>query len=98
MKNVETFSDALAKNSDGIGTLIADLSVAARRIADLSTQLQNVAEAIDPARVRQIVDGVAAVVSALADEREKISTLVSDASSAARTAVLRWRPRSCSRG
>lgn len=88
LKNVETFSDALAKNSDGIGTLIADLSVAARRIADLSTQLQNVADAIDPARVREIVDGVAAVVSALADEREKISTLVSDASSAARSIAV----------
>lgn len=84
LRNVEFFSEGLAKNSDAIGTLIADLSVAARRIADLSSQLQNVAEAINPARVREIVDGAAAVVTALADEREKIGALVSDASSAAR--------------
>lgn len=84
LKNVETFSDALAKNSDAIGTLIADLSIAARRIADLSQQLQTISEAIDPARVKEFVDGAAAVTTALADQREKISALVSDAGLAAR--------------
>lgn len=85
LRNAERFSEALAKNSDAIATMISDLSVAARRISDLSSQLQTVAEAVDPAKVREIVDGAAALATTLADQREKIAGLVTDAGAAARS-------------
>jgi phospholipid/cholesterol/gamma-HCH transport system substrate-binding protein len=84
IRNVQTFTDALAANSQAVSTLLADASTAARRIADLSARLEAVAEAVDPRKVGEIVDGAASVVSAVAAQREDIRTLIADASRAAR--------------
>ena len=64
--NVATFSDALAANSDGVRDALATIADAgkqvgpmAEQIGALSTRLGELAEAIPPERVTQVVDNIA---------------------------------------
>jgi phospholipid/cholesterol/gamma-HCH transport system substrate-binding protein len=84
IRNVQSFSEALAQNNQALSTLVSDASIAARRVADVSARLETVVAAMDPNRVRETVDGIAAVVTTLAEQREQIGSLIADASRAAR--------------
>jgi phospholipid/cholesterol/gamma-HCH transport system substrate-binding protein len=84
VRNIQGFSEALAQNNQAVSTMLADASIAARRVADLSARLEAVAEAIDPRRVGEIVDGMATIVNTLAEQREQLRRFVDDVSRAAR--------------
>jgi ABC-type transport system involved in resistance to organic solvents, periplasmic component len=60
--NIETFSKALAENSEGVGDLLANVSAMAKTVGEVSVSLRGSAEqleailgAVDPAEVRVIV-------------------------------------------
>jgi phospholipid/cholesterol/gamma-HCH transport system substrate-binding protein len=84
VRNIQGFSEALTQNNQAVSTMLADASIAARRVADLSARLEAVAEAIDPRRVGEIVDGMATIVNTLAEQREQLRRFVDDVSRAAR--------------
>jgi phospholipid/cholesterol/gamma-HCH transport system substrate-binding protein len=86
LKNVETFSNALAQNSEGVAKFLASTGNAADRIAELSVDLQKltgsldrIVQAVDPQDVRKIVTNVRELSDTLAGQRERFATLVDDA-------------------
>jgi phospholipid/cholesterol/gamma-HCH transport system substrate-binding protein len=88
--NIETFSDALAKNSDKISSFIEDASGAARRINEvgkrievLADNLNTVVEAINPDEVRAIIGDVRSFTDALAANSDKVTVLAENAGQAA---------------
>jgi phospholipid/cholesterol/gamma-HCH transport system substrate-binding protein len=87
IQNVRQFTDALAQNSQAVSSLLADASIASRRVADLSARLEQMANAIDPQRLAETVDGVSTVVSTIAGERERIAAIIADTARATRTAA-----------
>lgn len=87
IRNVQQFTDALAANSQAVSSLLADASIASRRVADLSARLEQIANAIDPQRLSETIDGVSTVVSTIAGERERIAQIVTDTARATRTAA-----------
>ncbi len=77
--NVETFSKALSENSDGIRDFmgsIADLARAAKpltaRLDSLAGQADNLAKAVDPDKVRSIVNDAASLTSRLNSAAAKL--------------------------
>jgi phospholipid/cholesterol/gamma-HCH transport system substrate-binding protein len=72
--NVETFSRALAENADGVDEALASISKAATAVGDISdnlegtvTRAEQILNAIDPAKVSELVDRVTAASADLAD-------------------------------
>ncbi|MCP8937291.1 MlaD family protein [Alsobacter sp. SYSU M60028] len=87
VRNIETFSDALAQNSPGIAQFMTSTGNAADKIASLAVDLQKlsdsldrVVKAIDPAEVSKIVSDVGKVTSSVADQSDKIGDIVRNAS------------------
>lgn len=70
--NVEVFTSALAANSDGLETLLAN-------VADLSNNIKSLSDAADPAKIKAIVDNADRVMLAAA----KFSSRSADELSAA---------------
>ncbi len=88
VRNVETFSDALAQNSQGVAQFLSSTGKAADRIAELSVDLQRltgdidrIVRGVDPQDVSRIVSDIREVTSTFAAEKDKISTIMSDAAS-----------------
>jgi phospholipid/cholesterol/gamma-HCH transport system substrate-binding protein len=91
VKNVETFTDALAANSGGVKDFLAGMSDLGRTIRPLSVRLEALAgnvdklvTAVDPAKVRSIVTNADAFVAALGKNKQNIDSLLADASKVAR--------------
>lgn len=82
--NAEVFSEALAKNSDKIETLVGDASNAARNISELAKRLDTVLENVDPDKLSQIVDNVAQISASIAAERDKFAGIIADVQRAAK--------------
>jgi len=61
--NVETFTSALAANSDGIKDLLANVSDLSSNIKGVSTRLNSIVDAVDPAKVKSTVDNANKVMS-----------------------------------
>jgi len=61
--NVETFTSALAANSDGIKDLLANVSDLSSNIKGVSTRLNSIVDAVDPAKVKSTVDNANRVMS-----------------------------------
>ncbi|WP_293868806.1 MCE family protein [uncultured Alsobacter sp.] len=87
VKNVETFSDALAQNSQGVAQFLSSTGNAADKIASLSQDLQKLTENIDrivrgvnPDDVKNVVSNLQDITSAVAAEKAKISQIIADAS------------------
>ncbi|MCO6052100.1 MCE family protein [Mesorhizobium sp. RP14(2022)] len=64
-RNVQTFSDALAANADGIDRFLESVTAVSNELSGLSGKLdgsiqaaQNILESVDPNQIRQIVDNV----------------------------------------
>ncbi len=88
--NIETFSNALAANSDKVSSFIEDASAAARRINEvggriqvLADNLNDVVKAIQPDEIRAIVGDVRTFADALAANSDKITVLAENAGQAA---------------
>jgi phospholipid/cholesterol/gamma-HCH transport system substrate-binding protein len=91
VKNVETFTDALAANSGGVKDFLAGMSDLGRTIRPLSVRLEALAgnvdklvTAVDPAKVRSIVTNADDFVAALGKNKQNIDSLLADASKVAR--------------
>ncbi len=73
VRNVEKFSDALAKNSDGVETFLADVAAAARTVSGLSgriesfvTTAEGLVASVDKDKIAKIVDNAVRVSDSLA--------------------------------
>ncbi len=91
IKNIDTFSQALADSSDEIRTFLTDASSAARRLDTLGAQVENLTQIveeqladIEPGAIGRTVDNIERFSTALADNSGRITMLVEDATSAAR--------------
>ena len=91
VKNAQIFSDALASNADGLKDFMAGVADLGRTIRPLATRLEGLAgnvdrlvTAVDPAKVRSIVDNAEEFTAALGRNRQNIDTLLTDAAKVAR--------------
>lgn len=79
VKNFETFSSSLAKNSEGIDKFLVNVSKAAESLEGLSTKLdasivrtQEILAAVDPKKVETSLDNIAAFTAQLKDSTKRI--------------------------
>jgi phospholipid/cholesterol/gamma-HCH transport system substrate-binding protein len=91
IKNVDTFSKALSDNSSGINSALAGLSDLGKKIGPLADHLQVLSDdvdklvaAVDPDKVRHVVNNVDTFTGALADNKASIDSLLSDAATLAK--------------
>ena len=91
VRNVQTFSDALAKNAPAIDTLLASVSQAAGRIGPLAAKLEKLSDdtdalitAIDRQRLARIVENVQDVTQTVRDNRAQIANIMQDAATLTR--------------
>jgi phospholipid/cholesterol/gamma-HCH transport system substrate-binding protein len=91
LKNVDTFSKALADNSSGVNAAlsgVADLGQKigplAAKLQDLSVDVDKLVKAVDADKVRGVVSDIKTFSGALADNKDHINNMVSDAASAAK--------------
>lgn len=91
VKNVEVFTDALAANAGGVKDFLAGMSDLGRTIRPLSQRLEGLAgnldklvTAVDPAKVRSIVNNADEFVGTLGRNKQNIDALLADASKVAR--------------
>jgi phospholipid/cholesterol/gamma-HCH transport system substrate-binding protein len=90
LSNVETFSQALADNSQGVSAFLNAMGDAGSRISSLSVQLERLAvdadaliRGVDPASLNRTIGNIETVTQTLADNRSAIASFLSDASSTA---------------
>jgi len=90
VRNIETFSGALAENSDKITTFMADASSAAQRINEAGERIQSLAdhvnslvEVVKPDTVRAIVGDIRTFADALAANSDSVTVLAENAGQAA---------------
>ncbi|MEE9313746.1 MAG: MlaD family protein [Rhizobiaceae bacterium] len=83
LSNAETFSDALAQNSDGVKKFMDSAGNVAITLERLSGQLdgsltkvEGILAAVDPKKIASTVDNVESFTKSLADQKEQIATLV----------------------
>ena len=91
IQNVETFSQALSRNSDGIDTFLEQVGQAAQRVGPLAEKLETLAanvdglvQAVDRQRVTRIVENVENFTAALGENRQVIGDTLRDASALVR--------------
>ncbi len=91
IKNIQTFSDALARNSAGIETFMRSISVTGEALTDLSGRLRGLVDraetllaAVPPEKVTQIVDNAADITEKASGAMDGLTALVDDARDAAR--------------
>ncbi len=92
LRNVETFSQALADNSQGVSAFLTSVGDAGGRIATLSVQLERLAadadtllRGVDPASLNRTLGNVENITQTLADNRQSIGTFITDASATAKS-------------
>lgn len=90
VRNIETFSGALASNSEGVNKFLSSTGNAADKIASLSVDLQkltetvdNVVKAVNPEDVNKVVANLQQITSSVAGEKERIAAFIRDASTLA---------------
>ncbi|PLX37282.1 MAG: hypothetical protein C0606_12385 [Hyphomicrobiales bacterium] len=90
VKNVEKFSDALAKNSDGVDTFLADVAEAARTVSGLSGRIESFVEkaeslvtAVDSEKVGKVIDNAVTVSDKLAAASGDVDAVIADIRKAA---------------
>ncbi|WP_342361480.1 MlaD family protein [Terrarubrum flagellatum] len=91
VNNVETFTKALAQNSNGIDRFLASTTLAGERIATLAAklegftnELETVVKAVEPQRVSRIVGNVEAFSDAIGSNKQQIDSLLKDTAALAR--------------
>ncbi len=89
--NIETFSKALSDNSAAISTFLATIGETSTRFSALSSRLDKLAvdiddvvKSIDPKSVSRVVGNVDAIAQTLADNRQNVSSLMTDAAALAK--------------
>jgi phospholipid/cholesterol/gamma-HCH transport system substrate-binding protein len=91
LRNVETFSDALASNADGVAAFLNSVGQTGERISSLSVQLERLAvdadtvvRAIDPASINRSLGNVEKITETVAQNRESIGQFMTDAAATAK--------------
>ena len=91
VRNITTFSDALAKNAPALDNLLASVSQAATRIGPLAIKLEKLTDdtdalltSIDRQRVARIVENVQDVTQTVRDNRQQLANIMQDAASLTR--------------
>lgn len=85
IRNVETFTQTLASNSDGVNRFLASVANAGDRIAALSTKLEalsvdlnSVIDAIEPQRVSRIIGNIETFTDAVGANRAQVDSIIKD--------------------
>ena len=85
VKNVEKFSDALAKNSDGVDTFLADVAEAARTVSGLSDRIsgfvkeaEGLVASVDREKIAKVVDNAVTVSDSLAAASGDFDQVIAD--------------------
>jgi phospholipid/cholesterol/gamma-HCH transport system substrate-binding protein len=88
VRNVETFSRALSDNAAGISSFLASVGDTAQRISAVSTRidklaldLDDIVRSIDTKSVGRLVSNLDAFGQTLVDNRQNVSSIMSDAAS-----------------
>ena len=88
--NARVFSDALAKNADGVDTFMSSVASTGEALQSLSGRLEGlvdsataIVDAVPPEKVTQIVDDAASVTSKVANAADGLVGLIDDAEKAA---------------
>ncbi|MAA97502.1 MAG: ABC transporter substrate-binding protein [Stappia sp.] len=88
--NARVFSDALAKNADGVDTFMSSVAATGDALTKLSGKLEGLVEsatrivdAVPADKVRQIVDDASTVTSKVASAADGLTGLIDDAEKAA---------------
>ncbi|MBK9081763.1 MAG: MCE family protein [Rhizobiales bacterium] len=91
LNNVETFSNALARNTDGVKAFLEGMSDLGKKIGPLAAKLEALTDdvdklvrAVDPADVRRAVADVSTFTKALADNRANIDAVMSEGAALAK--------------
>ncbi|MBL8589509.1 MAG: MCE family protein [Methylobacteriaceae bacterium] len=91
LRNVETFSKALADNADGVNAFLAGMSDLGKTIGPLSKKLEGLSEdvdklvrAVDPDKVRSVVADVSTFTQTLAANKASIDSVFTDAAGLAK--------------
>lgn len=94
VRNVETFTQALAQNSDGIDRFLSATTQAGERIATLATKLEtfandldNIVKAVEPQRVSRIVSNVESFTETIGGNKAQIDSLLKDTAALAKRLV-----------
>jgi phospholipid/cholesterol/gamma-HCH transport system substrate-binding protein len=85
VKNIETFSDALSKNSPALNDFLASIGDAAKRIGPVAAKLETltdevttVVRSVEPERIRSIVRNVDALSQTIDENRGNIAAIMRD--------------------
>lgn len=91
VRNITTFSDALAKNAPALDNLLASVSQAATRIGPLAIKLEKLTDdadalltSVDRQRLARIVENVQDVTQTVRDNRQQLANIMQDTASLAR--------------
>lgn len=86
IQNVESFTEALAKNADGVNAFLGNVSEMSKTIGTLSTKLETIVDradqtiaAIDADKVRSTIDSAAAFMKRVDDASTNIGPIMTDA-------------------
>lgn len=90
LDNFETFSKALAENSDGVSKFMSSAGDVATSLQQLSSKIdgsvskvENILASVDPEKISSSIDSVEKFTKSLANEREQIATLMESANETA---------------
>ncbi len=94
LTNLQSFSDALSANADGMETFLASLSDVGQQIGPLADELtvlshdvRGVVAALDPDTVRKVVGDVSTFTGAVAENTSKVDDVFDSARTAANNLV-----------
>lgn len=86
VKNVEAFSKALADNSSGVASFLANVGEMSQKVGSLSARLEKFTDgaealirAVDAAAVNKAISNFASFSEALGENRATVATLITDA-------------------
>jgi phospholipid/cholesterol/gamma-HCH transport system substrate-binding protein len=91
LKNIDTFSKALADNSSGVNAALSGVADLGQKIGPLANKLEGLSEdvdklvkAVDADKVRSVVGNIEAFSGALAGNKDHINSLLADSANLAR--------------
>lgn len=91
LKNLQAFSEALARNAPSIDRALASVGAAAEKIGPLAIKLEaltdsvtGVVRAVDPKQVASIIDDTAGLMKTFNDNRSQINSILLDVATLSR--------------
>ena len=82
VQNVQTFSDALAKNSDGIDKFLSSVSALSDELKGVSGKLDGTLNSVDKDQIKSIVANVNTVTGNLKETSKQFDTVISNVNTA----------------